>query len=148
MEKRIPMRAEWLLLLGAALISACATPGDVGGASTYSTAPAQPTPGGATGPYTLSGVLTVRTTSGTAPVANAGIGGYVIMSNGNNYGMTSVSTDADGRYQFSNVPSGVVVLYAGAPHAYVPCAAIGTVIGANGVKDIELVVSPVKVRSK
>jgi hypothetical protein len=53
--------------------------------------------------------------------------------------MAPVITDADGRYQFSNVPNGHVVLSAGAPHAYQPCAAIATVIGASGVANLELV---------
>ena len=149
-EKRFPIRAEWLLLLGAALISACAAPGDV-------ESPTRQTPGGSPGgcpgyadqahcptfptdgPYTLSGVITLRTTSGIAPLANAGVSGFVIKTNGEGYGIAPVVTDADGRYEFSNVPSGVVVLYAGAPHAYQPCAAIATVSGANGVKDLELV---------
>jgi hypothetical protein len=84
-------------------------------------------------------LVTLRTTSGTGPVANAGVSGFVIKTNGEGYGMAPVVTDADGRYEFSNVPSGIVVLYAGAPHAYQPCAAIGTVNGANGVKNLQVV---------
>jgi hypothetical protein len=61
------------------------------------------------------------------------------MTNSNGYGMAPVTTDANGRYQFSNVPNGVVVLMGDAPHSYQPCAAIGTVNGANGVKDLEVV---------
>ena len=41
--------------------------------------------------------------------------------------------DSRRRYQFSNVPNGLVVLEAGAPHAYQRCAAIATVSGANPV---------------
>ena len=134
---------EWLVVLAATLAAACGAPGDVGRAPTDVTPPRQtPTPAPPTatgGPYSLSGILTVRTTSGIAPAANAGVGGYVITTNGNSYGMAPVSTDAEGRYQFSNVPSGVVVLYGGAAHAYQPCAAVATVNGANGTKNIELV---------
>jgi hypothetical protein len=83
-------------------------------------------------------LLTLRTTSGISSVANTKVAGYLIKTSGESYGLAPVSTDADGRYQFSNVPNGVVVLYAGAPHAYLPCAAIATVSGANGVKDLEL----------
>jgi hypothetical protein len=61
------------------------------------------------------------------------------MTNGNSYGMASVITDADGRYQLSNVPSGHVVLGASPPHAYQPCAAIAAVSEANVVTDFELV---------
>lgn len=160
-EHQIPSKRRWVLLLGAAWISACAAPGDVGGGSTYVTSPVTQTPGGSTGgcpgyvnqnrcppfttggPYTLSGVLTVRTTSGSVPAANAGVGGFVIMTNGNGYGMAPVTTDANGRYQFSNMPSGTVVLYPGAPHAYQPCAEIATITGANAVKDVELLDSAV-----
>ena len=146
-KKRFPIRAERLLALGAALVAACGAPGDVGRSITDISSPtgqtpSGPIPGGGVptgGPHTLSGVLTLRTTTGTAPLANAGVGGYVITTNGSSYGIAPVSTDADGRYQFSNVPNGVVVLYGGAPHAYQPCAAIATVSGANGVKDFELV---------
>jgi hypothetical protein len=65
--------------------------------------------------------------------------GFVIKTNGDGYGMAPVVTDANGRYEFSNVPSGVVVLYPSAPHAYQPCADVATVGGANGVKGLELV---------
>jgi hypothetical protein len=146
-----------LLVFSAILIAACGTSGDLGRDPTEVGSPAGATPGGSPrgcpgyvdpthcpkfttgGPYTLSGVITLRTTSGIAPLANAGVSGFVIKTNGEGYGIAPVVTDADGRYEFSNVPSGVVVLYAGAPHAYQPCAAIGTVSGANGVKDLELV---------
>lgn len=139
-EKRIPIRAEWLLALGAALVAACRAPGDFGRAPTEISSPTGQTPGGGGGgSYSVSGVLTLRTTSGTAPLANAGVGGYVIMTNGQSYGMAPVSTDAAGRYAFSNVPNGVVVLIGDAPHAYQPCAAVATVSGANGVKDFEIV---------
>ena len=155
-ENRLPIRAAWLLVLGAALMAACGPLGDVAGAPTDIGSPTGNTPGGPApgcpghidpthcpplatgGPYTLSGVVTLRTTSGTAPLANMGVGGFVLMTNGAGYGMAPVITDASGRYEFTNVPNGVVVLYGGAPHAYQPCAAIGTVNGANGVKDIEL----------
>jgi hypothetical protein len=89
--------------------------------------------------YSISGVLTLRTASGTAPLANTVVGAFVFTTNGNSYGLASVTTDADGRYQFSYMPNGYVVLFGGAPHAYQPCAAIATVSGANGVKDLELV---------
>lgn len=146
----------WSPLFCAALIAACMGPGDFGGGYTYTTSPGGQTPGGQTGgcpgysdpnrcppfptggPYTLSGVLTVRTPSGTAPVASSGVGAYVIMTNGSSYGMAPVATDADGRYEFSNVPSGVVILSAGGPHASQPCVEIAAVNGANAVKDIEL----------
>ena len=65
------------------------------------------------------------------------------MTNGSGYGMSPVTTDADGRYQFSNVPNGVVFLGADVPHAYQPCPDIATVSGANAVKDIELLDSAV-----
>lgn len=143
-EKRFPIGGVWLLVFGTALISACAVPGEVGRAPTDVGSPTKDPPGGSPpfptgGPYSISGVVTLRTTSGTAPLASTAVGAFVIMTNGNGYGMPSVFTDADGRYQFSNVPNGLVVLGAGAPHAYQPCAAIATVSGANGVKDLELV---------
>jgi len=143
-NKRFPIRAAWLLVLGAALIAACGMPGDNSRAPTETSSPTGQTPGGQIpvangGSYTLSGVLTLRTTSGTRPLANVGVSGFLVRTNDISHGIGTVTTDADGRYQFSNVPSGVVVLYAGAPHAYMPCAAIGTVVSANGVKDIELV---------
>ena len=144
-QKRFPIRAQWLAILGAALAAACVGPGDFSRAPTEISAPTGQTPTGVTpggptrgGPYSLSGILTVRTTSGTAPVANSGVGGYVIKTDGSSYGMAPVSTDANGRYEFSDVPGGVVILYAGAPHAYQPCADIATVSGPNAVKDIEL----------
>ena len=149
-EKRFAIRAEWLLVFSAVLI-ACGASGDVGRAPTDAGAPTGETPGGSPsgcqtqcppfptdGRYSISGVLTLRTTSGIVPLAGTGVGGFVIMTNGTGYGMAPVITDASGRYEFTNVPNGVVVLYGGAPHAYQPCAAIGTVNGANGVKDIEL----------
>jgi len=154
-ERRFPINATRLLVLGAALVAACGAPGDAGRAPTEISSPTGvtptgqtptgPTPGGPTrgGPYSLSGVLTVRTTSGSAPVANSGVGGYVIKTDGSSYGMAPVSTDANGRYEFSDVPSGVVILYAGAPHAYQPCADIATVSGPNAVKNIELLDSAV-----
>jgi hypothetical protein len=61
------------------------------------------------------------------------------MANGTSYGLAPVSTDADGRYQFLNVPNGRVVLSGAGPHFYQPCAAIATVSGANSVKDLEIV---------
>jgi hypothetical protein len=60
------------------------------------------------------------------------------MTNGNSYSMAPVVTDAEGRYRFSNVPNGVVVLNGSAAHASQPCAAIATVNGANSVKDVQL----------
>jgi hypothetical protein len=145
-EKRFPVRAAWLLVLGAALAAACGVPGDVDHAPTDVTSPGGQTTGGKTptgGVYSLSGVLTLRTTSGTTRLANTAVSGYLIKTSGDSYGIAPVVTDADGRYEFSNVPSGLVILYAGAPHASLPCAAIGTVNGANGVKDLELVDSAV-----
>lgn len=166
-EKRIPIRMAGVLMLGTALVAACGVPGDGGLAPTGVTSTTGQTPVGgggggggpsgcpgyifptrcppfATGgPYTLSGVVTLRTTSGTRPLASVGVGGFVVMANGNGYGTTPVTTDADGRYEFSTVPNGFVILYAGAPHAYQRCVAIGTVNGANGVKDIELLDSAV-----
>ena len=137
-DERFPMRSAWLLVLGATL-AACGMPGDVSRAPTENGSPTGVTPGGsADGRYTLSGVLTLRTASGTAPLANVGVAGYIITTSGSSHGMAPVVTDAKGRYEFSNLPNGVVVLYADAPHAYQPCASIGTVSGANGVKDIEL----------
>ena len=142
-EKRFPIRAEWLLVFGAALIAACGASGDVGRVPTSVGSPPGDTPSGppsncpgypdqahcspppADGRYSVSGVVTLRTTSGTAPLAGTAVGGFVIMTNGDNYGfMAPVLTDADGRYQFSNVPNGFVILGAAAPHAYQPCAAI------------------------
>jgi hypothetical protein len=144
-KKRFLIRAERVFVLCAALAAACAAPGDLGQGITDISSPAvstptEPKPTGPTpgGPYTLSGVLTLRTPSGTSPLANARVGGYLIKTSGESYGMAPVLTDADGRYAFLNVYSGSVVLYADAPHAYLPCAAIGKVNGANGVKDLEL----------
>ena len=156
-EKRFPIRAEWLLVFGAALIAACGASGDVGRVPTSVGSPPGDTPSGppsncpgypdqahcspppADGRYSVSGVVTLRTTSGTAPLAGTAVGGFVIMTNGDNYGfMAPVLTDADGRYQFSNVPNGFVRLRAAAPHAYQPCAAVATVSGANSVQDVEL----------
>ena len=65
------------------------------------------------------------------------------MTDGNSYGLAPASTDADGRYRFSNVPNGVVVLRGDPPHAYQPCAAIAAVSDADGVKDFEVVDSTV-----
>ena len=142
-DQRFPIESAWLLVLGAALVAACGMPGDNSRAPTETSSPSGQTPGGipvaSGGSYTLSGVLTLRTTSGTRSLANVGVSGFLIRTNGSSQGIGAVTTDADGRYRFSNVPSGVVVLYAGAPHAYQPCAAIGTIVSANGVKDIELV---------
>lgn len=155
-EKRFPIRAERLLVFGAALIAACGASGDVGRPPTDVDFPTGETPGGSPsgcpgypnqtqcpptdGRYSISGVLTLRTTSGTVPLAGTAVGGFVIMTNGNYYGnMAPVITDADGRYQFSNVPNGFVILGAAAPHAYQPCAAVATVSGANSVQDLELV---------
>ncbi len=149
-EQRFPIGPQLLLVVGAALVAACGVPGDVERAPTeISSAPIQPPTGQTqTGTkrgelYSLSGVLTLRTTSGTSPLANAGVGGYVIKTSGESYGLTSVTTDANGRYEFSKVPSGVVVLYAEAPHASLPCVALGIVSGSNGVKNLELVDSAV-----
>jgi hypothetical protein len=166
MSDRLNESHRLLLVFGAALIAACGASGDVGRGPTDVGSPPRVSPGGETpsgpqpgcpgyvdqshcppfatgGPYSVSGVLALRTASGTAPLANTGLGAYVIMSNGNGYGMAPVITDADGRYQFSNVPNGQVFLFGGAPHAYQPCVAIATVSGANGEKDIELVDSAV-----
>ena len=164
--KQFPIRAAWLLVVGAALVSACGLPGADGRGPTEISSPIGETPGAAVpggptgvcpgyidptrcppfptgGPYTLSGVLTVRTTSGTVPVPNARVGGFVIMTNGSGYGTAPVLTDANGRYQFSNVPNGFVILYPGAPHAYHPCAEIATVSEADAVKNLELLDSAV-----
>ena len=146
-EKQFPIGATWLLEFGLAVVAACAAPGDVSRAPTDVGPPTREPPGtsppGATGgSYSLSGVLTLRTTSGAAPLAGATVGAFLIMTNGTSYGLAPVTTDADGRYQLS-VPSGHVVFWAGAPHSYQPCAAIATVNGANSVKDIELVDSAV-----
>jgi hypothetical protein len=160
-EKRLPIRAEWLLVFGAALMVACGASGDVGRGPTDVGSPPGKTPDGPTsgcpgyadqthcppfptgGPYSISGVLTLRTATGTAPLANTGVGAFVVMTNGSGYGMAPAITDADGRYRFSNVPNGQVFLFGGAPHAYQPCVAIATVSGANGEKDIELLDSAV-----
>ena len=93
-EKRFPIRAEWLVVFGAALIAACGASGDVGGAPTDVGAPPGETPGGSPsgcqthcppsptgGLCSISGVLTLRTTSGTVPLAG-GVGAYVMMTNG------------------------------------------------------------------
>ncbi len=157
LRKRFSIGAKCLLVLGAAPLAACGAPGDFapsaaeigsssgetprGGASScpgYAD-PSHCPPFATGGPYAVSGVLTLRTTSGTAPLANAGIGGYVIMTSGNSYGMAPVVTDANGRYHFTQVPNGVVVLTGDAPHVYQPCAAIATVSGASGDKDFEMV---------
>jgi hypothetical protein len=144
-----------LLVFGAALIAACGASGDVGRGPTDVDSPPGQTPGGppsgcpecspvATGgSYSISGVLALRTSSGTAPLSNTPVAGFVI-TNDIAYPMGSV-TDTSGRYQFSNVPNGHVVLGAGGPplHAYQPCAAVATVNGANAVQDIELVDSAV-----
>jgi hypothetical protein len=95
------------------------------------------------GSYSLSGVVTLRTAKGTAPLANTGIGAYVITASGTSYGLAPVTTDADGRYEFSNIPSGHVVLGASAPRAYQACAAVATVNGANNMMNFELVDSAV-----
>jgi hypothetical protein len=149
-EKRFAIRAEWLLVFGAALIVACGACGDVGRPPTDVDFPTGETPGGSPsgcqtqcppiptdGRYSISGVLTLRATSGTVPLAG-GVGAFVVMANGTGYGLAPVSTDADGRYQFLNVPSGTVVLRGDGPHFYQPCAAIATVSGANSVKDVEI----------
>ena len=152
-EKRFPIRAAWSLVL-ATLVSACVAPGDVTRAPTEVSSPTGQTPSGQTpsgpvrpvlptGPFTLSGIVTLGTASGIAPLANAGVGGYIMMTDGNSHGLAPVVTDANGRYEFSNLPGGFVVLYPGAAHAYQPCAAIGTVGGANSVRDLELVDSAV-----
>jgi hypothetical protein len=67
------------------------------------------------------------------------VAGYVIMTNGQSYGMAPAPTDADGTIEFSNVPNGVVVLRGDGPGSYQPCAALAWVSAANGVKDIEVV---------
>jgi hypothetical protein len=155
MSDRLNESHRLLLVFGAALISACGASSDVGRGPTDVGSPPGQTPGGppsgctecppsATGgPYSISGVLTLRTASGTAPLSGTPVGGFVI-TNDIAYPMGSV-TDSSGRYQFSNVPNGQVVLYVGGPplHAYQPCAAVATVSGANAVQDIELVDSAV-----
>ena len=117
-EKRLPIRAEWLLVFGAALMVACGASGDVGRGPTDVGSPPGKTPDGPTsgcpgyadqthcppfptgGPYSISGVLTLRTASGAAPLANTGVGAFVVMINGSGYGMAPAITDADGRYRF------------------------------------------------
>jgi hypothetical protein len=156
-ENQLRIRAEWLLVLGAALMAACGAYGDVVRGPTDVGSPPGTKPGGPAsgcpgygdqthcptfptgGTYSISGVLTLRTATGTAPLANTAVGAYLIMTNGNSHGMASVITDADGRYQFSNVPNGHVVLGAYPPHAYQPCAAIAAVSDANAVTDFEVV---------
>ena len=142
-EKQFRIATTWLLELGVAVVAACAAPGDVSRAPTDVGPPKQEPPGEsppvATGEsYSVSGVLTLRTTSGAAPLAGATVGAFVILTNGRGYGLGPATTDADGRYQLY-APNGHVVLVAGAPHSYQPCAAIATVNGANSVTDIELV---------
>ena len=140
-ERRFQIRAQWLLALGATLVAACAAPRDGGPAITGVTPPTgQPPDGTATrGAYTVSGVLTLRTTSGTAPLAYKTVSGFLILPSGYSYTLAPVVTDADGRYQFSNLPNGAVVLRGVAPRTYQPCPAIARVSGAKGVKDVELV---------
>ena len=166
-EKRCAIKGEWLLVVAAALVASCGAPGDIGGrAPTEIGSPTGQTPGGQTtgggvrscsgyidptrcppfatgGPFSLSGIVTLRTASGAAPLANARVSGFAIKTTGEGYGIAPVVTDANGRYEFSNVPGGVVVLYPGAPHAYQPCADVATVSGTNSVKDLELVDSAV-----
>ena len=157
--KRLPIRVEWLLVFGVALIAACVTSGDDGRAPTGVRSTAGETPDGptrgcpvdpthcppvATGrTYSLSGVVTLRTASGTAPLAGTEVRAFLVTSNGPSYSIGDAITDADGRYQFPGVPEGHVVLWSFPPHAYQRCAAIATVSGANSEKDLELLDSAV-----
>ncbi|HSQ29130.1 MAG TPA: hypothetical protein VLN49_04730, partial [Gemmatimonadaceae bacterium] len=81
-EKRFPISAERLLVFGAALIAACGAFGDLGRAPTGVESPTGQTPGSSPsgcpgypdqahcpsfptgGTYSVSGVVTLRTTSG------------------------------------------------------------------------------------
>ena len=146
-KKQFPIGTKWLLEFGVAVVAACVAPGDFSRAPTDVGPPVREPPGESPpvatgGSYSISGVLTLRTASGAAPLAGAAVGAFVITTNGVGYGLAAVTTDADGRYQLS-APNGHVVLGAGAPHSYQPCAAIATVNGANGVKDFEVVDSAV-----
>jgi hypothetical protein len=87
------------------------------------------------GPYSISGVVSLRTATGVGPSAKARVGGYVFMTTGNAYSMGYATADSTGRYKFSQVPEGFVVLFAGFDQ---PCAATANVKG-DVTRNIELV---------
>ena len=87
------------------------------------------------GPYSIGGVVNLRTATGVGPSAKARVGGFVITTNGNGYSMGVATTDSAGRYKFSQVPEGFVVLFAGLDQ---PCAATATVKG-DVTRNIEVV---------
>ena len=87
------------------------------------------------GPYSISGVVSLRTATGVAPSANTRVGGFVITTTGNGYSMGVATADSVGRYKFSQVPEGFVILFAGLDQ---PCAATATVKG-DVTRNIEVV---------
>jgi len=160
-DKRFLIAGAWLLPSGV-LIAACGGTGDTGSTPTAICAPTVVAPGGGStgcpgyadpshcppfttgGPYSISGVVTLRTASGTVGVAGTHVGGYVFTNSGNGYRTATVLTDSVGRYQLPNLPDGRVVLWGGASRPdYQPCAAIAVVNGANATADVVLVDSAV-----
>jgi hypothetical protein len=87
------------------------------------------------GPYSVTGVVAQRTATSVGPLANARVGGFVFLPNGNGYSMGVATSDSVGRYKFSQVPEGFVVLFAGFDQ---PCAATAAVKG-DVTKNIEVV---------